>query len=55
MEIQPKEVSRNHFYVSLIKSGIRILAGLALIDSELIVAGSLLILAELLGVVEELV
>ena len=55
MEVQPKDVSKNHFYVSLIKSGIRILAALALIDNELVVAGSLFVIAEVLGVLEEVV
>ena len=43
MNIQPKDNSRGHFYISLIKSGFRIIAGVALI------------IAELLGVAEELV
>ncbi len=45
----------NHFNVSLVKSMLRIAAAVALINSELIVAGSLLIAAEILGVVEEIV
>lgn len=55
MEIQPKDTSRGHFYVSLVKSGLRIVAGIFLIDGNLLVAGSLLILAEGLGIVEEMV
>ena len=55
MEVQPKDPSRGHFYVSLVKSGLRIVAGIFLIDGNLLVAGSLLILAEGLGIVEELV
>ena len=55
MEIQPKDSSRGHFYVSLVKSGLRIVAGIFLIDGNLLAAGSLLILAEGLGIVEELV
>ena len=55
IEIQPKDPSRGHFYVSLVKSGLRIVAGIFLIDGNLLVAGSLLILAEGLGIVEELV
>ena len=55
MNVQPKDTSRGHFYVSLAKSAIRILAGVALINGEFITAGGLLILAEILGVVEELV
>jgi hypothetical protein len=55
MNIQPKDTSRGHFYVSLVKSGLRIVAGVFLIDGNLLVAGSLLILAEGLGIIEELV
>jgi hypothetical protein len=55
IEIQPKDTSKGHFYVSLVKSVIRIMAGVALINGEFIIAGGLLIVAEILGVVEELV
>ena len=55
IEVQPKDTSRGHFYVSLVKSGLRIAAGVFLIDGNLLVAGSLLILAEGLGIIEELV
>jgi predicted small integral membrane protein len=55
MNIQPKDTSRGHFYVSLAKSAIRVLAGIALINSNLMLAGALVIAAEALGVVEELV
>jgi len=55
IDIQPKDTSKGHFYVSLVKSGLRIVAGVFLIDGNLLVAGSLLILAEGLGIVEELV
>lgn len=55
MEIQPKDTSKGHFYVSLVKSGLRIVAGVFLIDGNFVIAGSLLILAEGLGIVEELV
>ncbi len=55
IEIQPKDTSKGHFYVSLAKSALRILAGVFLIDGNLLVAGSLLILAEGLGIIEELV
>ena len=44
-----------HLRISLAKSVIRIVAGGALIMGELFVAGSLLILAEILGIGEELV
>lgn len=55
MEIQPKDTSRGHFYVSVCKSAVRIAAGAALIMGSFAVCGALLILAEILGIVEELV
>lgn len=56
--IQPKDTSRGHFYVSLAKSTIRIGAGVTLLflgNTWLIVAGVCIVLAEILGIVEELV
>ena len=44
-----------HLYISLVKSGLRLGAGTALIYGELFGAGLLIILAELLGIAEELV
>lgn len=56
IEIQPKDTSRGHFYVSMVKSATRIAAGIALIwPQSLILAGAFLIAAEVLGIVEELV
>jgi len=64
IEIQPKDTSLGHFYVSLVKSFLRIAAGSAvimagyqpeLVSAWLKVGGSLLILAECLGILEELV
>jgi hypothetical protein len=55
LNIQPKDTSKGHFYVSMVKSGFRIGAGIALVRGELITAGALFILAEFLGIVEELV
>jgi hypothetical protein len=64
MEIQPKDTSKGHFYVSLVKSFLRIVAGVSLIVSAvepfnaeqyMILAGALFIAAEGLGIVEELV
>ena len=55
MEVQPKDTSKGHFYVSLAKSGLRILAGVTLASGQLYVAGMLLIFAEILGIVEEIV
>ena len=55
IEIQPKDTSKGHFYVSLAKSVLRIVAGSSLLLGNLFAAGVLLILAEVLGIVEELV
>ena len=44
-----------HKYVSFAKSGIRIVAGGLLCVGQLYAAGALLILAEVLGIAEELV
>ena len=55
LNIQPKDVSKGHFYVSVVKSAVRISAGTALIMGSLAVCGWLLILAEILGIVEEVV
>jgi len=55
MEIQPKDTSRGHFYVSLVKSVLRIGAGASLIIVGLPEAGWLLIVAEALGILEEIV
>jgi hypothetical protein len=55
MEVQPKDTSKGHFYVSIVKSAVRIAAGTALIMGSVVVCGALIILAEILGIVEELV
>ena len=55
IEVQPKDPSRGHFYVSVVKSAVRIAAGASLIMGSLAVCGWLLILAEILGIVEEVV
>jgi hypothetical protein len=53
--MQQKESHTNwHFWISLVKSGFRFGAGFALIFSKLPAAGALLIVAELLGIAEEL-
>jgi hypothetical protein len=53
--MQVKESKTNwHFYISLIKSGFRIGAGFALMFGKLPLAGALLIIAEILGIVEEI-
>jgi hypothetical protein len=54
-KMQKKESKTNwHFRISLAKSVLRMCAGVYLILGEVILAGSLLIAAEVLGVVEEL-
>ena len=55
IEIQPKDPSKGHFYISLVKSFIRIAAGVALCIYGLPIVGGLLIAAEVLGIAEELV
>jgi hypothetical protein len=46
---------KKHQYISFVKSGFRILAGATLFFGEFAVAGALLIVAEVLGIIEELV
>lgn len=55
MNIQPKDTSDGHFYVSMVKSAFRISAGAALVAGFIVTAGALFIIAELLGIAEELV
>ena len=53
--MQPKESKTNwHFWISFIKSIIRIFAALALVGGNLVAAGLSFVLAELLGIIEEL-
>ena len=51
---EPKDVSKKHFYISMVKSFVRALSGAALISGYISLAGVLLIAAEVLGVLEEL-
>jgi hypothetical protein len=44
-----------HQRISFVKSGLRVIAGYTLICGDLVLGGSFLIAAELLGIVEELV
>jgi hypothetical protein len=55
LKVQPKDTSRGHFYVSCAKSVLRIIAGGYLMKGDFFVAGALLIAAEVLGIVEEVV
>jgi hypothetical protein len=53
-KMQEKESKTNwHFRISLIKSVIRIMAGVSLFNEQPVFAGLLLIIAEILGIVEE--
>ena len=60
---QPADPSKFHFYVSLVKSAVRIASGAAFIvggyyledwGTYIILGGALLIAAEILGILEEL-
>jgi hypothetical protein len=55
IEIQPRDTSKRHFWVSMVKSAVRIVAGFCLITGNILMAGVCLIFAEFLGIVEELV
>lgn len=53
--MQPQESKSNwHFKISISKSVFRLVAGMALIKGDLVYSGILLILAEILGIAEEL-
>ena len=52
--MQQKESKTNwHFYISMIKSIFRMFAGVAIIFQDFEIGGFLLILAEILGIIEE--
>ena len=53
-KLEPKDPSKKHFYISLVKSAVRIGAGGFLITGNFLMAGILLIGAEVLGIAEEL-
>ena len=62
MEVQPKDTSKGHFYVSLAKSVLRLVASVCFIGLGYILhypimlaGGVLLFCAEVLGIAEELV
>ena len=54
VNIQPKDTSKWHFRISIVKSGMRIAAGFRLFQGDLVGAGVFLIIAEVLGIAEEL-
>ena len=49
-----KDPGKRHFYISMVKSAVRFLAGVALMAGDVAAAGVLLIVAESLGVAEEI-
>ena len=54
IKMQQKESKTNkHFRVSMIKSGVRMIGCAALMFGNLMAAGSLLFIAECLGIMEE--
>ncbi len=58
LDAGPTTVSKKlftHTSVSMVKSGFRILTGVSLCFGDFVIAGALLIVAELLGIAEELV
>jgi hypothetical protein len=53
--MQVKESKTNwHFRISVAKSILRIIAGIALVNGLLIPSGAFFIMAEILGIIEEL-
>lgn len=53
--MEPVDVSKKHFYISLVKSAIRIAAGVSLVwPQSIVLAGGFLIAAEIFGILEEL-
>jgi hypothetical protein len=63
IEVASKDPSKFHFYVSLVKSAVRIVAGGAFIvggyylenwGTYIMAGGALLVIAEVLGILEEL-
>ena len=43
-----------HFYTSIVKSCIRIIAGIQLATGDMVLAGGLFVAAEVLGIIEEM-
>ena len=54
MWVAAKDPSKRHFYISVVKSMIRIVAGATLVLGLYSLCGILIILAEVLGIAEEL-
>jgi hypothetical protein len=54
MDIQPKDPSKWHFRISIVKSGLRFGAAFRLMQADVFGAGVFFILAECLGIAEEM-
>ena len=54
MKITNKDPGKAHFYISLVKSFIRIIGCGFLMTGNFLLAGSLLLSAEVLGIAEEM-
>jgi hypothetical protein len=63
IEVASKDPSKKHFYISLVKSVVRIVAGTTFVvggyylenwGTWIIAGGALLVVAEILGILEEL-
>ena len=54
MELQPKDPSKWHFRISIVKSGMRFAAAFRLIQGDMVGAGVFFIIAEALGIAEEM-
>jgi hypothetical protein len=52
--IATKDPGTQHFYYSMVKSAIRIIGGIGLIFGALTFCGIMLIIAEVLGILEEM-
>ena len=52
-QVQPDPIK--HKYISFAKSGFRIIAGVSLFYGNFVLAGALIVLAEILGIAEEMV
>lgn len=50
-----KDKQKNHLYISNLKSALRIVGGANLIGGNFVLAGWLFIIAEVFGVIEEIV
>ena len=55
LAVQPKDPRLGHFRVSLAKSAIRIFAGGVLMSGHFWLAGVCIVVAEVLGIIEEIV